>query len=94
MSSEVKDKTIGAIIGSDLSNYLRQFTSMTDRQELGQRMGISGETLHAIVSRRRNVTDNTYPALVALVRIAIENCRKAEKQAHDAEGYMKNLIES
>ncbi len=87
----LKNQEVGSRITEDLSTYLMRWTTMSDRGDAAEIAQISGETMSAIVKRRRNVTENTYPALVALVNIAIKNCSTASEEAGKAQKFMKKL---
>lgn len=96
MNSEIKEPKadqIGQFISDDLSNYLRQFTSFSERHITGHNMGLSGRTCHALIMQERKVTQKTYPALLAIVSLAIQNCKKATEEAKQAESFMKPIIE-
>lgn len=88
---KLKNQEIGGRITEDLSIYLMRWTTMSDRADAADIADLSGETMSAIVKRRRNVTENTYPALVALVNIAIQNCATASEEAGKAQKFMKKL---
>lgn len=90
-NTTLKNQEIGGRISEDLSVYLKRWATMADRTDAAEIAGISGETMTAIVYRRRNVSEKTYPALVALVNIAIQNCKVAGEQAEEAEIFMKKL---
>ncbi len=100
MKSETKEITyltgqeIGGRITKDLSEFLKTHTTGIDRNDAAEKASISGETINAIVKRRRSLTENTYPGLVKLVKIAIDNCVKQGEQAKVAKNYMESLIES
>lgn len=89
---EVKGQRIGGRITEELSAYLRRWTNGAERSDVAESVGLSGETIYSIVKRQRNVTETSYPALVALVNIALKNCKIAGEQAKADEGGIKELV--
>jgi hypothetical protein len=89
---KLKDQEIGGRITEELSEYLKRWTSGRDRSDAAEKNNITGETLSSIVTRRRNLTENSYPALLALVSIAMLNIDTHSEEAQEADSYLSKLL--
>ena len=89
-----KDKIeIGKLIGEDLSENLKAFTSGRDKVLACESVETNSRSLERVVTRHHNLTSKSLPGLLALIEIAKSNC-KANKRANEIGfDYFESILE-
>ena len=75
-------------ISGQLSEYLREHSSKADRAEVSIKTGVGSSTIRDVVYQNRSLTKNNVKAIIALMKIAIQNCMRSREEAKEAKEYL------
>lgn len=78
----------GEPISVELSDYLSDFTDGNDIADVSSMTGVSISTIDYVKRRKNSITERSEPAIVELMRLAIQN---AENNIHRATQCKKDL---
>lgn len=89
----LKDEQFGNPISEKLSNLLRCYTTNNDRANVSISTGVGSSTVRDVSYRNNNLTEDNSKAIIALVEIAIKNCRESISNAQKALKYLSSIVE-
>lgn len=88
----LKGQEFGQLLTEALAVPLQQYSNLEDRRTAAKATGISFSTVQHIILRKNKLHTSNYLAIVALVRIAIENCETSFIRAQTAVNYLSDVI--
>lgn len=89
----ITDKdNIGKKISIELSEYLKEYTSIKDRSKICEQNGVGDETLNRAIRRTKPASEKTLKAIEDLMRLAIEKSRNKRKELTKVERVFKKMI--
>ena len=84
----------GKRISEKLSKYIRAYTGKNDFADVAERMGVSASTIRDVCHRYNTLTENSAPAIIEMMRIAIQNCNSRIKNAEVAKTELENILKN
>ena len=63
-------------VSTQLSEYLKMYTTLADREKIAKKHKISLITINSVIYMSRNITANNAAAITEIVQIAIKNKSK------------------
>lgn len=73
----------GKPISYELSKIIKEFVTNKDYEEIAKELGLSHRTVNGLIYNRANVTDNTKEAPILMLKKAMMNKSKLEKQTKE-----------
>lgn len=81
----------GKPISTQLSEYLKVYTSSKDRTEVSRSSGVSVSTLRDIIYSGNSISEKNAPAMLTLMKIAVRNCTKSIEKAKEFQVYYEEV---
>lgn len=79
---------LGKTISPELSDYLKQFTSIHDRITVSEKTSVGPSTIRDLVYRTNVLTINNAVSIVELMKIAVNNCTNTIQNARQAKQFL------
>ncbi|MDM1396093.1 hypothetical protein [Myroides odoratimimus] len=82
----------GKLISSQLSDYLKEWTTMHDRIDIAEEHNISKSLLEAVMRRERSLTKSNSIGIIDLARKAVHNCTHKIERAKKVKKQLDYLL--
>lgn len=87
-----KETHYGELLDSSISDFLSEYTDMSDVQKAAKHTNISFTTLKQVRNRSIAMSENSSKGVIRLMEIAVENCGNAVIKARIAKGIFSKLL--